>query len=135
MQASFKKIGLAGRSRQRGLTGVLRQVLELLPGITDETWTDERGGALCFSADGEPVLGRLADGTFIATAFHSGGFAYSPAAGQLLAEWIATGAPSVDFTAFAPDRFDHTATEEFLARSMTHTQYNSYSAIGAPRKF
>jgi NAD+ kinase len=30
MQASFKKIGLAGRSRQRGLTGVLRQLLELL---------------------------------------------------------------------------------------------------------
>ena len=30
MQASFKKIGLAGRRRQRGLTGVLRQLLELL---------------------------------------------------------------------------------------------------------
>jgi NAD+ kinase len=30
MQASFRKIGLAGRSRQRGLTGVLRQLLELL---------------------------------------------------------------------------------------------------------
>ncbi|MEZ5501357.1 MAG: NAD(+) kinase [Halioglobus sp.] len=30
MQASFTKIGLAGRSRQRGLTGVLRQLLELL---------------------------------------------------------------------------------------------------------
>jgi len=30
MQASFKKIGLAGRSRQRGLTGVLRQLVDLL---------------------------------------------------------------------------------------------------------
>ncbi len=30
MRVSFKKIGLAGRSRQRGLTGVLRQLLELL---------------------------------------------------------------------------------------------------------
>jgi NAD+ kinase len=30
MQVSFKKIGLAGRSRQRGLTGLLRQLLELL---------------------------------------------------------------------------------------------------------
>jgi NAD+ kinase len=30
MHASFKKIGLAGRSRQRGLTEVLRQLLELL---------------------------------------------------------------------------------------------------------
>ncbi len=115
--------------------GTARQVLELLPGVSDETWADERVGALCFSADGEPVLGRLADGTFIATAFHSGGFAYSPAAGQLLAEWITTGAPSVDVTAFAPDRFDRLTTVEFLTRSMTHTQYNSYSAIGAPRKF
>ena len=30
MRVSFKKIGLAGRSRQRGLMGVLRQLLELL---------------------------------------------------------------------------------------------------------
>jgi NAD+ kinase len=30
MQVSFKKIGLAGRSRQRGLTGVLRLLLDLL---------------------------------------------------------------------------------------------------------
>jgi len=30
MQATFKTIGLAGRSRQRGLTGVLRHLLELL---------------------------------------------------------------------------------------------------------
>lgn len=30
MRATFKKIGLAGRSRQRGLTGVLRQLLDLL---------------------------------------------------------------------------------------------------------
>ncbi|HEY6130695.1 MAG TPA: NAD(+) kinase [Halioglobus sp.] len=30
MQVSFKKIGLAGRSRQRGLTGVLRQLVDLL---------------------------------------------------------------------------------------------------------
>ena len=30
MQGTFKKIGLVGRSRQRGLTGVLRMLLELL---------------------------------------------------------------------------------------------------------
>jgi len=30
MQASFRKIGLAGRSRQRGLTRVLRELVELL---------------------------------------------------------------------------------------------------------
>lgn len=30
MQATFTKIGLAGRSRQRGLTGVLRQLLDML---------------------------------------------------------------------------------------------------------
>ncbi len=30
MKVSFKKIGLVGRPRQRGLTGVLRQLLELL---------------------------------------------------------------------------------------------------------
>lgn len=112
-----------------------RQVLALTPTIAADTWADERVGALCFSADGEPVLGRLADGTFVATAFHSGGFAYSPAAGQLLAEWIVDGAPSVDVSAFAPDRFDAAASQRFAAQQLTHSQYNDYSAIGAPRKF
>jgi len=112
-----------------------RQVLALLPDVVVDAWADERVGALCFSADGEPILGKLGDGTYVATAFHSGGFAYSPAAGQLLAEWIATGKPSVDVTAFAPDRFAAPSTEQFHARRMTHAQYNTYSAIGAPRKF
>jgi sarcosine oxidase, subunit beta len=112
-----------------------RQVLQLLPDVALDAWADERVGALCFSADGEPILGQLGDGTYVATAFHSGGFAYSPAAGQLLAEWIATGAPSVDLTAFAPDRFAAASTEQFHARRMTHAQYNEYSAIDAPRKF
>ncbi len=112
-----------------------QEVLALLPGVAVGPWADERVGALCFSADGEPILGQLEDGTFVATAFHSGGFAYSPGAGQLLAEWITTGVPSIDITAFSPGRFRAPATEEFLARTMTQAQYNTYSAIGSPRKF
>ena len=42
MQAIFKKIGLAGRSRQRGLTSVLRQLLELLESRDLEVILEDR---------------------------------------------------------------------------------------------
>lgn len=44
MQATFRKIGLAGRSRQRGLTGVLRQLLDMLRERDLEVLLDETLG-------------------------------------------------------------------------------------------
>ena len=44
MQRTFKKIGLVGRSRQRGLTGVLRLLLELLEARSLEVLLEETLG-------------------------------------------------------------------------------------------
>jgi len=57
MQVSFKKIGLAGRSRQRGLTAVLRQLLELLQARgLDVVLEDTLGDVL---TDHQPRLATL----------------------------------------------------------------------------
>jgi sarcosine oxidase subunit beta len=71
--------------------------------------------------DGEPILGPVRElpGLFVGAAFHSGGFAYNPAAGQLLAEFVADGRTSIDVSAFAPERFDRREAEAHLASTVT----------------
>jgi glycine/D-amino acid oxidase-like deaminating enzyme len=94
------------------------------PALAGTSWEFERVGLLTFSSDGEPILGPIAQlpGLFTGLAFHSGGFAYNPAAGRLLAEFVADGQPSVDVGAFAPDRFDPHETDAYLATTIPQCQ-------------
>ena len=91
-----------------------------LPALAATTWAEARVGLICFSIDGEPVLGPVArlPGLFIGAAFHSGGFAYNPVAGMLLAEFVVDGQTSIDVRAFSPDRFDPTETATYLAATL-----------------
>ena len=90
------------------------------PALAGASWEFERVGLLTFSIDGEPILGPVAQlpGFYTALAFHSGGFAYNPAAGLLLAELVADGRTSIDASAFSPDRFDPTAVDEYLSTTV-----------------
>ena len=83
-------------------------------------WESEKVGLICFSIDGEPVLGPLSGvpGLYIGCAFHSGGFAYNPVAGLLLAELIAEGKSRINVDDFSPDRFDVDTTAEYLAATV-----------------
>lgn len=91
-----------------------------VPALSGASWESERVGLLTFTSDGEPILGPVGrmPGLFIALAFHSGGFAYNPAAGQLLAELVADGRTSVDVSAFSPDRFDPAEAADYLAETV-----------------
>jgi sarcosine oxidase, subunit beta len=90
------------------------------PALAEAPWEYDRVGLLTFSIDGEPILGPVGaiSGFYTALAFHSGGFAYNPAAGQLLAEIVADGRASVDVRAFSPDRFDPAETDAYLAETI-----------------
>lgn len=114
-----------------------QDVLALAPALGAPGWVSEKVGLLCFSADGEPLLGPVGGcpGLFVGTAFHSGGFAYGPAAGQLLAELVCGGTPSIDVSAFAPDRFAADRTAHFNAATMTQAQYADSVPSYLPRKF
>lgn len=104
----------------------IENLLPVAPMLADVTWESERVGVLCFSRDGEPVLGPVAQlpGLFIATAFHSGGFAYNPAAGYLLAELVADGKTSIDISRFSPDRFEGTDVADWVSHTVTQEQYS-----------
>jgi glycine/D-amino acid oxidase-like deaminating enzyme len=90
------------------------------PALASASWEFERIGLLTFSIDGEPILGPIAQlpGFYTGLAFHSGGFAYNPAAGTLLAEFVADGRTSIDVSAFSPDRFDPRDVDEYLATTV-----------------
>lgn len=89
-------------------------------------WEIEKAGLLSFSRDGEPVLGPVDrfPGLYVGVAFHSGGFAYNPASGVLLAGCVADGRPEVDIADFSPDRFDPDETDAYNRTLITHAEYS-----------
>jgi len=95
---------------KRGLT-------PLVPRLGETTWEMEKVGLLSFSVDGEPILGPVQQfpGLYLGSSFHSGGFAYNPAAGLLLAEFVADGKTGIDLAAFSPARFASDEVEAYLA--------------------
>ncbi|MGH9396491.1 MAG: NAD(P)/FAD-dependent oxidoreductase [Terriglobia bacterium] len=94
-----------------------RKYGSLVPALRNIEWESEKVGLITFSLDGEPILGPISNvpGFYVGTAFHSGGFAYNPVAGLLLAEYVADGHTSIDVTAFSPDRFEQKNVEKYLA--------------------
>jgi glycine/D-amino acid oxidase-like deaminating enzyme len=90
--------------------------IPLLPALQGTTWEFEKVGLLTFTMDGEPILGPVAavPGLFIGVGFHSGGFAYNPVSGRLLAEFVAEGRSSINLDAFSPDRFNPKETKDYL---------------------
>jgi glycine/D-amino acid oxidase-like deaminating enzyme len=98
-----------------------QEMTPLLPRLAQTTWENERVGLIAFSVDGDPVLGPLEafPGLYVGCGFHSGGFAYNPVAGLLLAEYAARGQTSIDVSSFSPQRFAPSVTEEYLASMVT----------------
>ena len=93
----------------------------LVPTLGQTEWESEQVGLICFSMDGEPILGPVdgCPGLLLGCAFHSGGFAYNPVAGLFLAELTATGHTTVDISAFSPNRFAADTTANYLATTVT----------------
>ncbi len=89
-------------------------------------WEIEKAGLLSFSRDGEPVLGPVDrfPGLYVGVAFHSGGFAYNPASGVLLAGCVADGGPEIDIEDFSPGRFDPDETDAYNRTLITHAEYS-----------
>lgn len=92
----------------------------LVPALGNVTWESEKVGLLTFASDGEPILGPVAQlpGFYVGVAFHSGGFAYNPVAGLLMAEYVADGRTSIDVSAFSPNRFDPDDVAAYLATTV-----------------
>jgi glycine/D-amino acid oxidase-like deaminating enzyme len=95
-----------------------RRLKTLVPALDEARWERASVGLICFSMDGEPILGPVAalPGLFVAGAFHSGGFSYNTVAGVLLAEMVVDdGRTSIDVSNFSPDRFDRPTAAAYLS--------------------
>lgn len=92
----------------------------LVPRLGQTRWETEKVGLIAFALDGEPLLGPVAQlpGLYLGCAFHSGGFAYNPAAGLLLAQLVADGRTQIDIRAFSPDRFAVSEVADYLATTV-----------------
>lgn len=96
----------------------------LVPSLAQTTWETEKVGLICFSMDGEPILGPVGQvpGLYLGCAFHSGGFAYNPVAGLLLAEYVVDGTTQIDVSDFLPDRFEAGETESYMSTTVKQEQ-------------
>jgi glycine/D-amino acid oxidase-like deaminating enzyme len=67
---------------------------------------EHRGGLPTMTADGEHILGPVPEvaGFYVIGGCCVGGLSTAPALGELLAEWITHGAPSIDVPFMAPTR-------------------------------
>jgi len=105
---------------------LMQNFIPLLPALKSTSWETEKVGLITYSLDGEPILGPVAElpGFYVGVAFHSGGFAYNPVAGFLLAEFVVDGRTSIDVSTFSPDRFTTKDAESYL--STTVVQRDSF---------
>lgn len=108
-----------------GLSASTR-LASIVPAAKGARIETESVGLLTFSLDGEPILGPVGGyaGLYLGVAFHSGGLAYNPGTGELLAQYVIEGSTAIDVRSWSPDRFDADEADEYIATRLT--QAHSY---------
>ena len=100
---------------------LMRGAMERLPALESAEIQLLLNGPESFTPDGNFILGEAPGlrGYYVAAGFNSGGIAGAGGAGRALAEWIVSGAATVDLTAYDPRRFlPRHADPAFLAARM-----------------
>lgn len=103
-----------------------------VPVVRDIPVAEHRGGLFTMTADGRFLVGPVPGvrGLWAATGCNGSGFSSSPALGQLLAEWIVGGEPSIDISALAPARFGSDPIDDERLRADAIWQYANYYTPG-----
>ena len=99
---------------------------------------EHRGGLPTMTPDGRPIVGAVPsiDGFFVASGCCVGGLSICPAVGEMLAELVHTGLPSLFLDAFSITRFGTAFDSEEALRTACALQYtHRYTAApqGQPR--
>ena len=104
-----------------------KQFVHRAPILEGAEWDYHTVGLISFAADCKPVIGPVpgVDRLYVGTNFHSGGFAYNPVSGLLLAEYVVDGVTSIGSDVYRPDRFDGMDNKEFLEREMNYHEVHA----------
>jgi glycine/D-amino acid oxidase-like deaminating enzyme len=116
----------------RKLTDEVRDEFPVLQGAEVDEF---RGGLPTMTTDGRHIIDRVpgVDGFFVASGCCVGGLSISPAVGEVLADWIVYGKPSVDLSSLRLTRFgSEVATEERLREACLWRYAHQYSAELSP---
>ena len=99
-----------------------------IPGLEGTTVQEERGGVFTMTADGKLMVGpsNAVRGFWMATGCNGTGFSLSSGVGYHLAEWIATGSPSIDLSDLDPNRFAETGLDDATLLEQGVWQYANY---------
>ena len=94
------------------------------PMMEGAEWDYHTVGLISLAHDVKPVIGPVpgVDGLFVGAHFHSGGFAYNPVSGLLIAEHVVDGGTSIDSEMYSPARFGSVDTDSFLAAPIMHDE-------------
>ena len=95
-----------------------------VPMMEGAEWDYHTVGLISLAHDVKPVIGPVpgVDGLFVGAHFHSGGFAYNPVSGLLIAEHVVDGGTSIDSEMYSPARFGNVDTDSFLAAPIMHDE-------------
>jgi D-amino-acid dehydrogenase len=88
-----------------GVGGLLASALRLAPGLSQGTLLETRIGFRPATADGRPLLGRLAEGLFVAAGHGPQGLTAGPWSGRAVAALALGEPPATDLVPFDPARF------------------------------
>ena len=92
------------------------------PMLEGAEWDYHTVGLISLAYDVKPVIGPVpgVDGLYVGAHFHSGGFAYNPVSGLLIAEHVVDGQTSIDSEMYSLARFGSVDTDAFLAAPIMH---------------
>ncbi len=87
-------------------------------------WDYHTVGLISLAHDVKPVIGPVPgiDRLYVGAHFHSGGFAYNPVSGLLLAEHVVNGGTSIDTEMYNPARFGSVDMGAFLSTPVMHSE-------------
>ena len=94
-------------TKSNTVSATCRAIMNFFPWLERTNIVRAWSGILAVVADGVPVMGPAEElpGFYFASCFCGHGYGISPAVGQLMAEYVADGKPSISLDAFRFDRF------------------------------
>jgi glycine/D-amino acid oxidase-like deaminating enzyme len=100
-------VGFDRRTTPDAVKRILSETTPIIPRLKDAHLIRIFAGLRPYTSDGLPILGRIAtvEGFIMAAGHEGDGIALSPITGQLIAELIADGEPSISLKPFALERF------------------------------
>ena len=100
-------VGFDTGNTQAAVKRILSETTPVIPRLMDAHLIRAFAGLRPYTADGLPILGRVAavEGFIMAAGHEGDGIALSPVTGQLVAEFITEGKPSISLQPFALERF------------------------------